>query len=259
MAELGVLLAKAYDLDVDPTGWWVSEKLDGMRAIWTGRELLSLNGNPIPAPRWFVDKLPSDTKLDGELWTGRGDFQRLISIARSESVDKGWASVKLQLFDIPDPRADVFEKRQNRLAQIVNTMRAQHVSLVRQIRCRDAQHLKELMNEYVKMGAEGLMLRKPSSYYEPKRSSTLLKVKQFHDADATVTGYVDGKGKHKGRMGALSCKLPSGVTFEVGTGFTDAQREKPPRIGTKITFRYQELTKDGVPRFPSFVTARDYE
>ncbi len=100
------------------------------------------------------------------------------------------------------------------------------------------------------------MLRQPGSHYEAGRSTTLLKVKTFHDAEARVVEHLAGAGRHKGRLGALSVELPDGTTFSVGTGFSDAQRENPPVIGSVITFRYQELSDRGVPRFPSFVRVR---
>ena len=103
------------------------------------------------------------------------------------------------------------------------------------------------------LGGEGLMLRQPGSRYEAGRSATLLKVKTFHDAEASVLEHIPGAGRHKGRLGALLVQLPDGTKFSVGTGFSDYQRENPPPVGSTITFRYQELTDGGVPRFPSFV------
>ena len=97
------------------------------------------------------------------------------------------------------------------------------------------------------------MLRQPGSQYEAGRSATLLKVKTFHDAEARVVDHAAGAGRHKGRLGALVVQLADGTQFSVGTGFSDAQRESPPPIGSLITFRYQELSDGGVPRFPSFI------
>jgi len=97
------------------------------------------------------------------------------------------------------------------------------------------------------------MLRKAGSLYEGMRSSTLLKIKTFYDAEAVVTGYLGGKGKNKGVTGSLKCQMASGKTFNVGTGLSDKQRKKPPKIGAIITYRFQELTRDGVPRFPSYI------
>lgn len=100
------------------------------------------------------------------------------------------------------------------------------------------------------------MLRQPGSLYVVGRSPTLLKVKSFHDAEAIVTGYTAGKGRHKGVVGALEVELPNGIKFAVGTGLSDQDRRTPPPLKSKITFRYQELSDGGVPRFPSFVGVR---
>ena len=100
------------------------------------------------------------------------------------------------------------------------------------------------------------MLRQPGSLYEPCRSGTLLKVKTFHDAEARVVDHQPGSGRHKGRLGALLVELPGGIQFAVGTGFSDQQRHNPPPIGSIISFRFQELTDAGVPRFPTLVGQR---
>ena len=100
------------------------------------------------------------------------------------------------------------------------------------------------------------MLRQAGSAYEPGRSPTLLKVKRFHDDDARVIEHVPGRGRHQGRLGALLVQLDNGVSFSVGSGLSDAQRNDPPPVGSRVTFRYQELTDRGVPRFPTFVRVR---
>lgn len=259
-----VLLAKSWDAETDPTGWWMSEKLDGIRARWTGHRFESRGGNVFAAPDWFRAKMPM-LPLDGELWMGRGEFQRATSVVRS-GVDKGWKDVVYVVFDIPVVEPGLtFEKRVAALkALMAGEMPTEPappawLRAIDQARCESRAHLEQTVDAIVKAGGEGVMLRKPGSLYEPKRSSTLLKVKRFHDDEAVVTGYQAGKGKHAGVMGALDCRLANGTTFQIGTGFSDAERAKPPAIGAKVTFRYQELTKTGTPRFPSFVTVRDYE
>jgi len=106
------------------------------------------------------------------------------------------------------------------------------------------------------MKGEGLMLRKPNSKYVGSRSDTLLKVKTFSDDEALVKGYLAGKGKHSGVMGSIVCELASGKTVQIGSGFSDEERKIPPPIGSVITFRYQELTPGGIPRFPTYVGVR---
>jgi DNA ligase-1 len=122
-------------------------------------------------------------------------------------------------------------------------------------RCRTISFRAEL-ERVEALGGEGLMLRRPGSVYEAGRSVTLLKVKSFLDAEARVLEHLPGAGRHKGRLGALLVELADGTKFSVGTGFSDAERERPPAVGATITFRYQELSEGGVPRFPSFLGVR---
>jgi len=105
-------------------------------------------------------------------------------------------------------------------------------------------------------GGEGLMLRKKTSLYRGGRSSELLKVKSSKDDEAVVKSHASGRGKHEGRLGAVVVKNRAGKSFKVGSGFTDAQRVNPPPIGSVITYRYNELTNEGIPRFPVFVRIR---
>jgi DNA ligase-1 len=249
-----LLLAHKWETDHDPTGWWMSEKLDGIRAYWDGETLTSRLGNRFFAPDWFVADLPGDT-LDGELWVGRKQFQRTTSIVRSGAASLEWKQVTYVVFDVPNARGG-FEDRIAHAQKVMARADAPHARWHEHVRCAGVAHLKEELAKVEALGGEGLMLRQPKSPYAVGRSSTLLKVKTFHDAEARVIGHAPGTGKHKGRLGALVVELPDGVTFNVGTGFSDAEREKPPAVGAVITFRYQELSNDGVPRFPSYVGER---
>lgn len=251
-----VLLAHKWENE-DPTGWWMSEKLDGVRAWWDGEKFLSRLGNTYHAPKWFTDALPKHP-LDGELFAGRGLFQNTVSTVRKLiPTDSEWEAISYVIFDAPQVGGD-FEARMEYLRAEFQTDDEYSIYVLGQRRCESAEHLAAYLAEVEGHGGEGVMLREPGSAYEEGRSATLLKVKTFFDDEAVVLKHVPGRGKHKGRLGALRVEW-KGVEFKVGTGFSDKQRKNPPSIGSKVTFRYQELSKDGVPRFPSFVTARDYE
>lgn len=251
-----LLLARPWDAaKVDPTGWWVSEKLDGVRAFWDGKGALwsRLGKRFEKAPAWFLAQLPQGLALDGELYLGRKAFNDTIRAIKGSA---GWASVRYMVFDAPDVGGIV----EARWVAAAHAIRQSGVaSIVRQGRCISPAHLGVMLREVEAKGGEGLMLRQAGSLYERRRSRTLLKVKSFFDVEARVVGYIPGKGKHAGRLGALECELPDHVRVDVGTGFSDAQREAPPRVGAIITIRYQELTPAGVPRFPVFVSERNYE
>ena len=248
-----LLLAQSWDNDIDLSGWWLSEKLDGVRAYWDGRQFRSRLGNTFHAPDWFVAGLP-EVPLDGELWLDRKAFQRTVSIVRRQDRSDHWRQLKFVLFDAP-AIDEGFEARYAYLQEIVKEHRPSHAQVLAQQRCTGLDHLQQELARVESLGGEGLMLREPSSRYQIGRSPTLLKVKTFHDAEARVVAHVPGRGRHRGRLGALAVELPDGTSFSVGTGFSDAQRKAPPAIGSLITFRYQELTDGGVPRFPSFVRA----
>lgn len=252
--EPPILLAEAWDGVVNVEGWWISEKLDGVRAYWDGKQFLSRQGNQYLAPDWFTAGLPKEP-LDGELWLDRKAFQRTVSIVRRQDKNEQWRQIRYVVFDAP-AMSDPFEKRITYLNEFVRELNHEFVTALDQTLCRGVSHLKEELERVESLGGEGLMLRQPASKYVAGRSSSLLKVKTFHDAEAEVIGHQPGAGRHKGRMGALQVRLADGTEFSVGTGFSDAQRDAPPGVGSVITFRYQELSDGGVPRFPSYVGVR---
>lgn len=249
-----LLLAETWKNDVDLAGWWISEKLDGVRAYWDGTQLISRLGNAYLAPEWFTAVLPA-LPLDGELWCGRKRFQQTVSIVRRQDRTELWREVKFLVFDAP-AHPGPFEERFELLRRSLQEPGQAHVQPHEHQRCEGLEHLRAELARVEGLGGEGLMLRRPGSAYEVGRSGTLLKVKSFLDAEARVLEHVAGAGRHKGRMGALRVELADGTQFSVGTGFTDAERQDPPPVGSLITFRYQELSEAGVPRFPAYLGLR---
>jgi DNA ligase-1 len=251
-APLALLLADCWDDAVDPTGWQLSEKLDGVRAYWDGAgQFLSRQGNRYDAPDWFVAGLP-DAPLDGELWIGRKRFQRTLSVVRRQDGSDLWQEVRFVVFDAPAAPGG-FEQRLEFVRRCLEKRQPPFAMCHEHSVCRGVRHLMDELERVESLGGEGLMLRQAGSFYEAGRSTTLLKVKRFHDAEARVIGHEPGAGRHKGRLGALLVEKADGARFAVGVGFTDAQRENPPPIGGVITFSYQEWTDRGAPRFPVFV------
>jgi len=249
-----LLLAESWDCAADLSGWWMSEKLDGVRAYWDGTQFLSRQGNRYHAPDWFTAGLPA-TPLDGELWLARKAFQRTVSIARRQDRSDHWKELRYLVFDVPGQDAP-FEERLQIVADQLATHKPPFAVAHAHERCKGLSHLREELTRVEALGGEGLMLRQPASRYQAGRSATLLKVKTFHDAEARVLEHQAGAGRHKGRMGALFVEMAGGVRFAIGTGFSDAERNNPPPIGSVVTFRYQELSDGGVPRFPVYVGVR---
>ena len=246
-----LLLAKEAGSEALSEEHWVSEKLDGIRAYWNGVQLLTRSGKPIYAPSWFTQNFPA-TPLDGELWIGRGQFQRLASIVLDKiPKDSDWQDVAYYVFDLPH-NEESFEQRLSILDNLIARSPVEHLRCVRQQRVNDAQQIEAMLANVVAGGGEGLMLRKPYSFYEAGRSDTLKKLKPKLDAEAVVLGYSPGKGRYSGMMGSLLVKNSDGMEFKIGTGFTNLQRENPPAIGSTITYHFQGYTDSGIPRFASF-------
>ena len=249
-----ILLANVWTPSIDPTGWWVSEKYDGLRGYWDGRKLWSRKGVALQAPDYFLAELPRDIALDGELWMGRGQFEETISTVLSQTPDDRWKRVRFMVFDAPQVKG-TFEQRMQ-FVQMTLPKDNQFATPVPQERCQGTAQLLAERDRVVALGGEGLMLRKPESEYDPGRSPTLLKVKPQDDAEATVIAHLPGKGKYAGKLGSLRVRTTDGREFSIGSGLTDAQRESPPPVGAVITYRFRGLTAKGLPRFPSFLRVR---
>lgn len=250
-----LILARTYTEDMDPTGWWVSEKLDGVRGCWTGKNLVSRSGNPIDAPSWFVAGFP-DFPLDGELWMGRGRFHETSGIVRKTGGGDAWKQMRYGVFDAPCD-ALPFEARLEKARLWFGSHPSPHVLIVDQEQCQGRKDLQRRLKATEALGGEGLMLRRPGSFCTAGRSFDLLKVKSFQDAEARVIGHIGGTGKYLGKMGSIRVEMANGIRFAIGTGFSDKDRENPPPIGSTVTFRYKELNPSGIPRFASFMRIRD--
>lgn len=161
----------------DPSNWWVSEKLDGIRAIWTGTQLLTRQGKIIYAPKWFTEGFPTEIALDGELYMGRNKFNQVQSTVLNHQADHySWKKVKYQVFDVPDAKNLSFEQVQQLLKNHLPDDN-KYLQLIPQSRVTDLSHLLQIQRDLVKEGAEGTMLRKPNSRYQIGLTSDLLKFK----------------------------------------------------------------------------------
>lgn len=249
-----LLLAKKYQQNIDLDKYWVSEKYDGYRAYWNGQYLISRQGHRFAAPSWFTKSFPSQP-LDGELWIDRQSFEQLASVVRREKPHLGWQKVKYMVFDSPSSQL-TFTQRLDELKVTISKSKSPYLKLITQFKITTHDSLMSELTLRVDAGAEGLMLHRGDSYYHSGRTGDLLKLKPLQDAEARVLQHLEGKGKYESMLGALLVELPSGITFRLGTGFTDALRADPPAIGSVVTFQYTGLTQRGIPRFARFLRIR---
>lgn len=270
VAEPALALAEVYEPGIDLGDYLVSEKLDGVRAYWDGRRLITRGGLVVHAPAWFTAGFP-DVPLDGELWMGRRAFAAVSGTVRRQQPDMdAWRRVRYVLFDLPrqstsnaagsgattasvaGPISIGFEQRLRELRRLVAASPSTHLGVVEQTGLDSHDALMALLASVVADGGEGLMLHRRDAPYRTGRNADLLKVKPYLEAEARVIEHLPGRGKYTGSMGAILVEEADGTRFRIGTGFTDAERADPPPIGSLVNFKYHGRTKNGLPRFASF-------
>lgn len=249
-----VQLATVFHPDIKIEDYYVSEKLDGVRAYWDGKQLISRQGMRFHPPSWFTQGFPS-VAMDGELWIARGQFELVSGIVRKEQDVVGWNKVRLMIFDLPS-HTGPFSQRVESMAAIVTQTDSPYLAMIPQFELRDMASLDALLVRLTALGAEGLMLHRKGAYYASGRSQDLMKLKQYQDEEGVVLEHLPGKGKYRGMMGALLVRNADGVVFKLGTGFSDKQRQSPPPVGSIITYKFYGKTKYNKPRFASFMRIR---
>lgn len=244
-----LLLAREAPPVLDPAGWLVSEKFDGVRAYWDGRRLRSRSGRVIAAPPAFLAGLPS-AALDGELWLGRGRFEALAGLVqRSDASESDWATVRYMVFDLPGAQGR-FAERYARLQAMASPGGVWQVAP--QVQLASPAALAQRLREVLDGGGEGLVLHRADSLWHAGRSSALLKLKPRPDDEAVVIGFEPGRGRLTGLVGALRVRDAQGREFRIGSGLSDALRRQPPPVGSRISFHYRGRTASGVPRHASY-------
>ena len=249
-----VMKAKRYN-GQSPAGWLLSEKLDGVRAIWDGENFLSRNGNIFFVPDERKRGMP-DTSTDGEFWIGRGKFNKTLSIVRRKKATvKDWRPIKYIVFDAPKHGG----KYKARFKFLLTLTLPGWAGVLDHFKCKSRRHFQSTLKKIFSIKGEGLIMNNPEARYTNSRTPNLLKVTKRESAEAKIVGYKGGKGKYEGLTGALICVDKYGKKFGVGSGLSDALRHCPPKIGEVVTYSFKELTEYGAPREPAFVGVRDYE
>jgi DNA ligase-1 len=254
-APPALILANVYRTGLSLADYWVSEKYDGVRGYWDGKQLLTRGGEVVAAPAWFTAGWPA-LPMDGELWAGHGAFSQAVSTVRQQTpVDAAWRKLRFMVFDLP-AQGGAFDERLPALQTLLAQLNLPWVLPVAHSKVASHAALVALMQKTVRDGGEGLMLHRGASLYKGARNDDLVKFKPFDDADARVVAHVPGRGKFEGAMGALLVEMPNGQRFKLGTGFSDAERRDPPAVGTWVTYRFRDVNPSGVPRFASYLRLR---
>ncbi|MFZ6800025.1 DNA ligase [Undibacterium sp. Di24W] len=245
-------LSDARHLGANISDYLMSEKLDGVRAYWDGKQLYFRSARLISAPAWFTEKFPAHP-MDGELWMGRAQFERLSgAVRRQQAIDEEWRQIQYCLFEYPLASGD-FRQRLRDLQNTVEKVQIPWLRVIPQELVLSVEQIETKLRQLTLQKAEGLVLHLASAGFESGRSESVYKLKPQHDAEAKVIAIQAGQGKYEGMMGALLLETPKGTRFKLGTGFDVAQRKNPPQVGTLVTYRYRDLTSNGLPKFASFV------
>lgn len=234
--------------------WLMSEKLDGVRAYWNGKDLVSRNGNRFAAPDWFLAALPP-FPLDGELWIDRGRFEDTLSIVRQQQPHDGWHAISYQIFEVPHQPGGLRARLQV-LEKYLQAHPSPFIVIIQQEQVHSQTEVQQAFEKTLAAGGEGLVVRDGNASYATGRLATALKLKSRDDAECLVRGYQPGRGKYRGMVGSLICELESGMRIRLGSGLRDQDRVNPPALGSQVTFAYSGLTAQGKPRHPVYLRVR---
>ncbi len=233
-------------------GWFMSEKLDGIRGYWDGKQLLTRKGKKIYPPKWFIKNFPN-FELDGELWTKRNDFENIQNIIMDKKPSEDWKNITYNIFEVPNTKGDFFQRLEKAKSWFKKHPN-KYVNIIKQIKIKDENHLNNYMEEIISKKGEGVIVKDPSKNYHTGRSPHILKLKKAQDIEGVVIR-VNFNEKTK-LLKSLVIKLDNGITFNLGNGFTNKQRKNYPKIGEIVTFKYFGFTKYGKPKFASFLHVR---
>jgi DNA ligase-1 len=267
VAKYYCTLAKKYDPDkhadsISQGRWVVSEKLDGVRALWCPRRkgFFSRSDKPLHVPAEWLGHFAEKVKipLDGEFFMGRGRFQDAVSKARLKSPTlQDFEGMSYQVFDSLWVKDTPHSERLKDARAAIASLPAGMAVIVQHYEVSNLDTIADLYSTVRRAGGEGVMIRRDDAPYEHKRTSNLLKWKGEIDGIAEVIDIQPGEGKHEGRMGALIVweiddENDQPPTFKIGTGFNDNERERKDWLGTRVRWTAHERTRDGIPRHPVY-------
>ncbi len=263
------MLAKNYnDYPFKPGETVFSQpKLDGVRCLAMKSGLFTRQGKPIEAVPHISAALSGffaenpEAVLDGELYCDKlnNDFNKIISLVRKKSPDaarlqEAADTIQYHVYDYPTWVGN-FADRQQALSAAMHKHDPLNVITVETRKVQTLEVLDEAYASYMKDGYEGQIVRRNIAPYEQKRSSQLLKRKEFNDAEYTVVEIVEGNGNRSGMAGYITYKLNDDETF--GSGIKGSHdyciellKNADDYVGGTGTVQYFGLTPDGVPRFP---------
>ena len=256
---------------------FAQKKLDGVRCIAISGKgsstpnggLYSRTGKPFPHLdhiRKEINSLPKGTILDGELYSDTLTFQEIVGLVKKETLKPADTEKMKQIYlCVYDTIRDGTNAERNEwLNDLFKTHKFTDLKLLPTDIAHNLEDVKRLHAEYVAEGYEGLILRNKAGPYKiGHRSADLQKYKEFQDDEYTIVGFKEGDGLEKGCV-IWICQTKDKKQFAVRPRGSHEERAEAyktagDQIGKKLTVRFQELTDDGIPRFPVGIAIRNYE
>ncbi len=270
------MLAHKYTQYKDDINWdkgnYVSPKMDGLRAVITKNGAASRNGKPfVSFPhilrelKPLFDLLPN-LILDGEIYCDKlsQDFNKIISLAKKskptqEDLDESEKYIQYWIFDCPSI-GEGFHERYNQLVNLLdkNLPKNKWIKICKHELIKTPEEIETRLFTYLEKNFEGLMLNTYNGDYQQKRSKNLLKHKLFRDEEFEIINITEGTGNRSGMFGYATLKMKNGNTFDSNArgneeSYAKILKNKKNYIGKKATVRFQNLTPDGIPRFPVII------
>ncbi len=249
-----LFLLKTYNKKQNIIGWFMSEKLDGVRGFWNGNSLITRGGKVLNPPVWFTKNYPPFA-IDGELWTKQADFENINSIISTKNAAKRWRQITHQIFEVPNQAGGILA-RLTVLRKYLHKNPNNFIKIIKQIPIKFQVQVNNFLYKIIQHKGEGVVVRNPNIPYQTGRTANALKIKKYQDDECIVIEILNGKGKYINKMGSIKCQLKHGNIIKIGSGFTDYERTNPPAIGTQITFKYYGLSKKGNYKYPVFLRKR---
>lgn len=232
----------------------VSEKLDGVRAFWDGKNLYSRNGKPLNPPQWFIQGFPPFS-IDGELWNKRDNFSQILSIISTDKDKSLWEELQFFVFDVPSEQIGLLH-RLDTLKSFLTQNPNKYIKIIPQENISSFDELDLKLETLLQAKAEGLVIRHIHKPYIVGRSKFDLKLKPFSSDDCKIIGFTQGKGRFHSQVGSIICQKDD-LTLKIGSGLSDDLRANPPQIGTIIEYKYNGTTSNNLPRFPVFLRIKE--
>ena len=237
----------------DLTSFWWSEKLDGVRVFYDGKDLITRGGKTVRAPRDLLLNLPEGLQLDGELWAGHNTLDRVLAAMQVGPPDPTWNQIRFMVFDSPQWSDESFEERYQRLLEQRTDHPEEPWELVVQHRVRSFGELEKRVKKVTRVGGEGVVLRHKEALYRKGRNSKMaLKWKLSEFIEGVLVGQHRKRSEAAADVPGVSWVVEAleNRRFLVRIYEHDVTPELVP--GARVMISVRGLTKDGNPRFPQF-------